>query len=985
MLLQLSAAGRSLFDTQGSLVVIDRAVFGSFYNYTPEIEPEHLQGDDVYSGDVVWRGQVVSANSVCYTLFIEKDIPTFQFGEIALYSKGELLGVAVSQTVITKQGPFNSDGQALRIDFFIDLTPGQKLSVAQVSANETFARVSSVDALTPPSLNDANAYIVYSQDVYEPTFLAFADPFGSWGFSSKSFVHFTGSVVQTSAFGITANLDGFYDGNAEDLVLQFTSGPLKGYCRRLTRIGSDGIITWATAVRELAQGTNTFTVHGPLNAGRIGQGPPGPTGIRGPTGNSGLRGPTGATGQGPTGIDGPTGPTGPVSAGPTGATGPTGVSVTGPTGQMGPYGQVGPTGVTGPTGRIGPTGNVGATGAQGIAITGPTGAVGPTGLQGESITGPTGQLGPTGPGVGATGPTGIQGPTGANGDSLYLKGDWVSAAVYYRNDYVIATGSTLGTTSAWLYVGALISGFSSTTPPRSDTSNWQEILRGFTGPTGSAGPSGARGPTGSGGTGPTGPSVTGPQGDSITGPTGLQGPTGPGVGATGPTGSQGPTGANGDGLYLKGDWVSAAVYYRNDYVIATGSTLGTTSAWLYVGALISGFSSTTPPRSDTSNWQEILRGFTGPTGSAGPSGARGPTGSGGTGPTGPSVTGPQGDSITGPTGLQGPTGPGVGATGPTGSQGPTGPAGGGGGSSVTGPTGPTGLAGGVLPLATLAEGKEATSNTTLSSPARVREFLEQFGITADFTTTKADLNTSYRGEFWSYNDTTANSPAAASYGRGFTLPGGGGYFTQFAIENDSGKVSVRYAGGGSFSAWQEVGAGGGAGGAGPTGPTGPGVGATGPTGPAGSGGGTSLVAILDADINNAEITAVTALTVTGLLPNVVYSLRLRGHTNPSAVGIGLALAIGGTFGSSKISLKARYNTGSNVEAVRAISSKDQLVSFPTSEFASPNGNSLFIDGFVWVSGGGTLTLDIAANLQYDYWSLLKGSSLVLEAVGPLAT
>lgn len=861
MLLQLSAAGRSLFDTQGSLVVIDRAVFGSFYNYTPEIEPEHLQGGDVYSGDVVWRGQVVSANSVCYTLFIEKDIPTFQFGEIALYSKGELLGVAVSQTVITKQGPFNSDGQALRIDFFIDLTPGQKLAVAQVSANETsFARVSSVDALTPPSLNDANAYIVYSQDVYEPTFLAFADPFGSWGFSSKSFVHFTGSVVQTSAFGITANLDGFYDGNAEDLVLQFTSGPLKGYCRRLTRIGSDGIITWATAVRELAQGTNTFTVHGPLNAGRIGQGPPGPTGIRGPTGNSGLRGPTGATGQGPTGIEGPTGPTGPVSAGPTGATGPTGVSVTGPTGQMGPYGQVGPTGVTGPTGRIGPTGNVGATGAQGIAITGPTGATGPTGLQGESITGPTGLQGPTGPGVGATGPTGIQGPTGANGDGLYLKGDWVSAAVYYRNDYVIATGSTLGTTSAWLYVGALISGFSSTIPPRSDTSNWQEILRGFTGPTGSAGPSGARGPTGSGGTGPTGPSITGP-------------------------------------------------------------------------------------------------------------------------------TGLQGDSITGPTGLQGPTGPGVGATGPTGIQGPTGPAGGGGGggSSVTGPTGPTGLAGGVLPLATLAEGKEATSNTTLSSPARVREFMEQFGITADFTPTKADLNTSYRGEFWSYNDTTANSPAAASYGRGFTLPGGGGYFTQFAIENDSGKVSVRYAGGGSFSAWQEVGAGGGAGGAGPTGPTGPGVGATGPTGPAGSGGGTSLVAILDADINNAEITAVTALTVTGLLPNVVYSLRLRGHTNPSAVGIGLALAIGGTFGSSKISLKARYNTGSNVEAVRAISSKDQLVSFPTSEFASPNGNSLFIDGFVWVSGGGTLTLDIAANLQYDYWSLLKGSSLVLEAVGPLAT
>ncbi len=95
-------------------------------------------------------------------------------------------------------------------------------------------------------------------------------------------------------------------------------------------------------------------------------------------------------------------------------------------------------------------------------------------------------------------------------------------------------------------------------------------------------------------------------------------------------------------------------------------------------------------------------------------------------------------------------------------------------------------------FATEAQAKAATSYDLLMSPARVREYLEQFGITAAFTTTKTDLNLSVKGEFFNYNATTLHIPGTGGYGRGITIPSGDGYATQFAIENDSHKVFIRY-------------------------------------------------------------------------------------------------------------------------------------------------------------------------------------------------
>ena len=299
---------------------------------------------------------------------------------------------------------------------------------------------------------------------------------------------------------------------------------------------------------------------------------------------------------------------------------------------------------------------------------------------------------------------------------------------------------------------------------------------------------------------------------------------------------------------------------------------------------------------------------------------------------------------------------------------------GGGGGGATGPTGATGPAGGALPLATLEQAKTATLNTVLSSPARVREFMEQYGMTADFTTTKGDLNTSYRGEFWNYGETTANSPLVGSYGRGFTLPGGGGYFTQLAIENDTRKVFVRYSNGGTFSAWGlMVGSGGDAGTAGPTGPTGP-------AGSGGGGGSSGLVATLGADTNNPTTTMNAAITLTGLVSGTVYSIRFRGIARPSGAAVGIKVGIDGTFGANNYALRASYMIQDGTLTTVHLPNKSSVASFPSS-FDASTGGLVTIDGLISCVSGGTLQITIGAVVSNEYWALLQGSTLIAEPVG----
>lgn len=173
---------------------------------------------------------------------------------------------------------------------------------------------------------------------------------------------------------------------------------------------------------------------------------------------------------------------------------------------------------------------------------------------------------------------------------------------------------------------------------------------------------------------------------------------------------------------------------------------------------------------------------------------------------------------------------------------------------------------------------------------------------------------------------------------------------------------------------------------GSVGPTGPGVGATGPTGAPGptgpGGGGSSLIkAVLAADINNQQITLTDALSVSGLVSGTVYRIKFQGRTMPSSASVGIAFGIGGTFGASKISLVARYFTAADTESVKHVVEKGTIYSFPSSAAGSPNGTPWSIEGFVSCVGDGTFSIQIAANVQWEYWALEALSNLSAEAIG----
>ena len=123
--------------------------------------------------------------------------------------------------------------------------------------------------------------------------------------------------------------------------------------------------------------------------------------------------------------------------------------------------------------------------------------------------------------------------------------------------------------------------------------------------------------------------------------------------------------------------------------------------------------------------------------------------------------------------------------------------------------GADGSGSGTIPFATTAEAKAATSTTVVMSPARVREYMENHGFTASFTTTATDLNLVVTGDLFNYSATTLNHPGTGGYGRGICIPSGTGYVTQLAIENDSNLMFIRYQTDGTWGAWAQAGGSGG--------------------------------------------------------------------------------------------------------------------------------------------------------------------------------
>ncbi|MED5545701.1 MAG: Calx-beta domain-containing protein [Pseudomonadota bacterium] len=502
----------------------------------------------------------------------------------------------------------------------------------------------------------------------------------------------------------------------------------------------------------------------------------------------------------------------------------------------------------------------------------------------------------------------------------------------------------------------------------------------------------------------------------------------------------------GTGLNNRGDW-QAATYQPGDYVFAAGSSAAT-SMWILRGD--AEYASSTEPAEDLSAWIE----FEAPAGPQGEAGADGDDGAAGADGREIEIQAGAtylqwryaGDAdwtnliaiadITGPAGADGDDGAAgtngreiqiqsgathlqwryVGdpdwidliaiadITGPAGADGEDGADGTGGGGSVT--------------LASTAQAQAAESAEIATTPAGVREYLEQFGLTSTYTSAPGDLNEIVKGQFFNWGNTTGHAPIAGSYGRGICIPSGGGYVTQLSIENNTGAMHARYQENGNWTAWVAVGGGSGGEGGGSqwhTGADAPaaGTGADGDfylnvtngdvygpktagewgsavgnlMGPAGEGGGSggggsgALVAVRSDDIGVTE-TALADVLSFDVVAGTVYSVRLNLLYRATGMEKGITVGVGGTAGVQSVALHFQGFDQNGARVAKFTKTRGQALVFATSAIGGDD-NLITVEGLLFVTGNGTFTLQIGSVIQYDYTAAQKGTSGVLTPVGTI--
>lgn len=464
---------------------------------------------------------------------------------------------------------------------------------------------------------------------------------------------------------------------------------------------------------------------------------------------------------------------------------------------------------------------------------------------------------------------------------------------------------------------------------------------------------------------------------------------------------KGDKGDNGAALVPKGDWV-AATYQPGDFVVAAGSTVAE-AIWILKDA--APYVSTVTPKNDSTHWVELVP----PAGAAGNDGREVQIQKGATaiqwryaGETGwtdivslADLKGADGATLGWLSGSGAPAA-GIGANGnmyldiSAANNGDVYQKDAGSWTKVGNILGPGGS--GSVSFASTQEAKDATITNKASSPARVREFVEQFGFTGGFTNTADDLDTVVKGQFFNYGSSTLHRPGTIGWGRGVVLPSGNGYVTQLAVENDTGKLFVRYQTNGTWGAWAAPGADASLPIASPTVLGGIKVGnglsinaTTGvltATGGGGGGGSDILTAVLSADqgLNSDALTDVLSFNV---VANTVYSVRVLMPFRTTAVTDGIAIGFGGTAGFQTVSLQARAMASDGSMLSKFTKTKGEKLVFPTS-MNSSGDNLLVAEGMILGTAAGTFTLQAAQAVSGHWCAAQKGTAAALEPVGTVS-
>lgn len=300
------------------------------------------------------------------------------------------------------------------------------------------------------------------------------------------------------------------------------------------------------------------------------------------------------------------------------------------------------------------------------------------------------------------------------------------------------------------------------------------------------------------------------------------------------------------------------------------------------------------------------------------------------------------------------------------------------------------------PLANSTQAKAASSSTIPTTPAGVREYLEQYGLTSTYTTAPTNLNTIVNGGFFNWGTTTVNAPLAGSYGRGICIPSGSGYVTQWSIENNTGKMHARFQENGTWSTWAEIGTGSGSSGEGlPTGGTAGQVltkqsatdGDAAWEDPAGGGSGGDTAFTRAIAPSNVVIQSLNPVTIVSVALDAAsaYHIQFKGTLNDNASSAGLKVCVG-SIDKREMALRVSYRDSTGALLTKKIleGGVDNGVTFSGSEVNGP-GNLLTIDGYILTGNTNATTPFVVqlcnADAQYDYRQMTQGASISAEKMG----
>ncbi|QRE00310.1 hypothetical protein [Burkholderia phage BCSR5] len=270
MQITLTTAGIALLAAQTGPVVVDRAVFGDGYGYTPSPSDTNIHGNPVLT--LVPNEPLALPNNLYeYTLLLDAQAGPFGFGEIGYFVGNTLFAIAVSTQLIEKESANNS---FMRIDAYL-LIQGQNYDmwINSVPANNEFrvAVLQSVDQLPLPRDATPNTYITQAGNSYEASF-AYTDRGQLWSFSEYNF------MIETPILEVTENSISF-DRNVltEELkqkltpsyygqsLAQVSRGAQAGSCRLIDALvfsGPYAVISFRTEFSTLPKVGDMVSMYG---------------------------------------------------------------------------------------------------------------------------------------------------------------------------------------------------------------------------------------------------------------------------------------------------------------------------------------------------------------------------------------------------------------------------------------------------------------------------------------------------------------------------------------------------------------------------------------------------------------------------------------------------------------------------------------------------------------------------------------------------